>query len=258
MSQDRPIFPPSLLVNDLRDSLKNRVCLALDEPDIVRARSLLLSIGEMVGMIKVGPVLFMREGLRFLEEISDKGIPLFLDLKWHDIPNTVFGAISGLSLPTLRLLTVHSQGGEGMIRAAREASENLSGFSPLILAVTLLTHLDDRELHLLGIPNRQERVLELGGLALSSGAHGLVMAPGDLSSARARFGPLPYIVTPGIRWEAGAVSGGGSRKDDQVLAESPKDALLGGSDLLVIGRPFLKTGDPKKLLEDLLWSLRDC
>lgn len=252
MNQDQTGFPLAPIVGDLRRSLKNRICLALDEPDIDRARSLLLAIGEMVGMVKVGPVLFMRAGMDFLEEISDRGIPLFLDLKWHDIPNTVFGAISGLSLSTLRLLTVHAQGGEAMIGAAREASESLSGASPLVLAVTLLTHLDSRELNMLGIPDRQERVLELGGLALDGGAHGLVMAPGDLSSARGRFGAAPYLVTPGIRWEEGAVSGGGSRKDDQVLAGSPKEALLGGSDLLVIGRPFLKSPDPKRLLEGLL------
>ena len=238
----------------LRSSLKNRICLALDEPDVVRARSLLLAIGDMVGMIKVGPVLFMRSGMRFLEEISDRGIPLFLDLKWHDIPNTVFGAISGLSLPTLRLLTVHAQGGEAMIRAAREASDSLPGVSPLVLAVTLLTHLDDRELGRLGVSDRGAGVLGLGSLALESGAHGLVMAPGDLSSARNRFGGAPYLVTPGIRWEEGSVSVGG-RKDDQVLAGSPKEALLGGSDLLVIGRPFLKSQDPKRLLEDLLSSV---
>lgn len=246
------MLTPSPGVDDLRRSLKNRICLALDEPDIGRARSLLLAIGDHVGMVKVGPVLFMREGMRFLEEISDRGIPLFLDLKWHDIPNTVYGAISGLSLPTLRLLTVHAQGGESMIRAAREASESLSGVSPLVLAVTLLTHLDLRELDLLGIPDRQERVLELGGIALDAGAHGLVMAPGDLLSARGRLGPSPYLVTPGIRWEEGAVLDGEGRKDDQVLAGSPKEALLGGSDLLVIGRPFLKSSDPKRLLEDLL------
>jgi orotidine-5'-phosphate decarboxylase len=250
--QDKPIFHSSPAVDHLRRSLRNRICLALDEPDIVRARSLLGAIGERIGMVKVGPVLFMREGMRLLDEISDRGIPLFLDLKWHDIPNTVFGAISGLSLPTLSLLTVHAQGGEAMIRAAREASENLSGVSPLVLAVTLLTHLDSRELDLLGIPDRQEKVLELGGLALASGAHGLVMAPGDLLSARGRFGPAPYLVTPGIRWEGGATSGPKGRKDDQVLAGSPKDALLGGSDLLVIGRPFLNSPDPKRLLSDLL------
>ena len=242
-------------MGQLRRSLKNRICLALDEPDVVRARSLLLSIGDRVGMVKVGPVLFMRAGMGFLEEISDREIPLFLDLKWHDIPNTVFGAISGLSLPTLRLLTVHAQGGEAMIRAAREASELLPGVSPLVLAVTLLTHLDARELGRLGVSDRRAGVLGLGGLALEAGAHGLVMAPGDLSSARGSFGAAPYLVTPGIRWEEGAVSGGEGRKDDQVLAGSPKEALLAGSDLLVIGRPFLKSPDPKRLLEDLLSSV---
>ncbi len=247
---------PGSAVSRLRASLSNPVCLALDEPDRLLARALISRIGKRVGMVKVGPVLFLREGMGFLSELSDQGIPLFLDLKWHDIPNTVFGAISGLDLPTLRLVTVHAQGGESMVRAAREAVEGLSGVTPLVVAVTLLTHLDGGELTRLGIGNRQERILELGNLALLSGAHGLVMAPGDLTRAREVLGSDPYLVTPGIRWEEGAVKPVAGRRDDQVLAGTPTDALSCGSDLLVIGRPFLKSPDPERLLDTLLETIQ--
>ncbi|MHB8421179.1 MAG: orotidine-5'-phosphate decarboxylase [Leptospirales bacterium] len=237
-------------VDHLRRSLANPVCLALDVPDWERARTILDLLEPRPGMVKIGPVLYMREGRRVSEWLEKANRHVFLDFKWHDIPHTVGEAIAGIPGHAVRLITVHAQGGARMIAAARDAAERKSPDRPLVVAVTLLTHLDSTELEKLGVGNRWNEVKKLGSVALASGADGLVMAPGDLPQAREEWGPAPFLVTPGIRFET-SVSARPST-EDQVLAETPGTALKKGSDLLVVGRPILESPQPSMVLEALI------
>lgn len=237
-------------VAHLRRSLSNPVCLALDVPDWDRGRALLDLLEPRPGMVKIGPVLYMREGRRVSEWLEKVNRPVFLDFKWHDIPHTISEAISGIPGHAVRLITVHSQGGARMIASAREAVERKTPDRPLVVAVTLLTHLDAKELEKLGIDERWKAVKKLGSVALAAGADGLVMAPGDLVQAREEWGPDPFFVTPGIRFERPASAQ--KSTEDQVLAETPETALKKGSDLLVVGRPILESPQPSEVLEALI------
>ncbi|MHB1285140.1 MAG: orotidine-5'-phosphate decarboxylase [Leptospirales bacterium] len=237
-------------VEHLRRMLANPVCLALDVPDWERGRSLLDLLAPRPGMVKIGPVLYMRESRRVNEWLEKTDRPVFLDFKWHDIPHTVAEAIRGIPGKAVRIFTVHAQGGAKMIAAAREAAERRGSERPLVVAVTLLTHLDQTELEKLGIDDRWNELRRLGSLALSSGADGLVMSPGDLAGARKEWGSTPFLVTPGIRFGTGEVSG--KPADDQVLAETPESAMKKGSDLLVVGRPILESPNPSGVLGELI------
>ncbi len=237
-------------VEHLRRMLANPVCLALDVPDWERGRSLLDLLEPRPGMVKIGPVLYMREGRRVSEWLENTDRPVFLDFKWHDIPHTVGEAVAGIPGHAVRMVTVHAQGGARMIASAREAAELKGSDRPLVVAVTLLTHLDAMELAKLGVHDRWKEVQKLGSVALASGADGLVMSPGDLVQARLEWGPSPFFVTPGIRFETQT----SPRKpaDDQVLAETPETALKKGSDLLVVGRPILESPQPSEVLGALI------
>lgn len=219
--------------------LKNPLCLALDLADRDRGLAMLALLGPHVGMVKCGSVPFLSWGREFLVAAEKLGIPVFLDLKWHDIPNTVFEVLSSLPSPAIRMVTLHAQGGPGMITSARRALNAMGEKAPALIAVTLLTHLTIDEVQTLGYKSREEGVSRLGQMALSSGADGLVMAPGELRHARELWGPAPFLVTPGIR-----PSGPMGSKDDQANAKTPREAREEGSDLLVVGRPLLEARDP--------------
>ncbi len=240
-------------VNIFRSSLTNPFCLALDLTSWEEALWLLSRLTPKPAIVKVGPLLYLRESGRIGEWLTETEQPVFLDFKWHDIPNTVAGSVKAIPGCCVKLLTVHAQGGKKMIQAAKDAADNreVSGRGrPLVLAVTVLTHLDAPQLAELGIQGRQDAVRRLGNLALESGADGLVMSPGDLTMARREWGSEPIIVTPGIRLpEAHLV-----QKDDQVLAESPENAIREGADLLVVGRPILQSLDPSKTWSQFLLS----
>ncbi|WP_256855991.1 orotidine-5'-phosphate decarboxylase [Leptospirillum ferriphilum] len=240
-------------MNSFRKSLTNPFCLALDMKSWEGALRLLSRLTPKPAIVKIGPLLYLRESGRIEEWFIRTDQPVFLDFKWHDIPNTVAGSVEAIPGSCVKLLTVHAQGGKKMIRAARDAadSRDASGKGrPLVLAVTVLTHLDGPQLAELGIQGRQDAVRRLGTLALESGADGLVMSPGDLAMARKEWGREPLVVTPGIRFpERNRV-----QNDDQILAESPENALQKGSDLLVVGRPILESPDPPTSWSRLLFS----
>ncbi|EAY58053.1 MAG: Orotidine 5'-phosphate decarboxylase, partial [Leptospirillum sp. Group II 'C75'] len=240
-------------VNSFRKSLTNPFCLALDMKSWEGALRLLSRLTPKPAIVKIGPLLYLRESGRIEEWFIRTDQPVFLDFKWHDIPNTVAGSVEAIPGSCVKLLTVHAQGGKKMIRAARDAadSRDASGKGrPLVLAVTVLTHLDGPQLAELGIQGRQDAVRRLGTLALESGADGLVMSPGDLAMARKEWGREPLVVTPGIRFpDRNRV-----QNDDQILAESPENALQKGSDLLVVGRPILESPDPPTSWSQLLFS----
>ena len=197
---------------------------------------------------KVGAQLFTREGPPAVHTLHAQGKQVFLDLKYHDIPNTVRGAVRAAAALDVGLLTIHASGGCEMVRAARTATE---GTNTRILAVTILTSLDDAALRdELGLlePARAA-VPRLAELAVDSGAHGIVCSPQEIKLVRAAVGPEPLIVTPGIRpaWAA---------RQDQQRVMTPAEAAEAGADLIVVGRPILQAPDPAEAVERILEELQ--
>ncbi len=218
-----------------------RILVALDTPDPDRARVLARALVGRVGGFKIGLELFCSCGPSLVMEIREIGLPIFLDLKLHDIPNTVAGAASAAARLGVAFLTVHALGGGPMIRrAAAAASEAASGAGlpvPTVLAVTVLTSHDDAELERLGIAGPSGSAVErLACLARDAGAGGLVCSPLEIAAARAVF-PSGVLVVPGIR-------PAGSGADDQARTSTPARALRLGADRIVIGRPITRAPDP--------------
>ena len=191
-----------------------------------------------MGLVKVGLELFVAAGPEGVARVADAGIPLFLDLKLHDIPTTVAGAVRAAARLGASMLTLHAAGGEGMIAAAREAAEAALGPRPVLLAVTVLTSLDRRDLDAIGLAGPPEAaVLRLARLALAAGADGLVCSAREVAALRAALGQEPILVVPGIR-------PAGSPADDQRRTMTPREAVSAGADWLVIGRPITRSPDP--------------
>lgn len=197
---------------------------------------------------KVGSQLFTRCGPSIVREIQDLGKKVFLDLKFHDIPNTVAKAAKSAADLGVALFTLHAIGGRRMIEAAREAVE---GSETRILGVTVLTSLSDEMLKSeMGLPETtSQAVARLARLAVESGAHGVVSSPQEIAHVREAVGLKPLIVTPGIRpaWSAS--------KDDQVRITTPRQAAEAGADFVVIGRPILKHESPAEAVRLILEEL---
>jgi orotidine-5'-phosphate decarboxylase len=217
------------------------VAIALDTDDRKSFSSWCTTFGPRVGVLKVGLETFVRWGRPAVEEAVSAGRAVFLDLKLHDIPNTVAGAVRSAADLGATFLTVHVGGGEAMLRAAVEAAEDRVH----ILAVTVLTHLDDEDLHHLGMPGEPaERVRRWAGLASEAGVSGVVCSPREAASLRREL-PRPFLlVTPGIR-------PAGSDWGDQRRVATPAEARAAGADLLVIGRPLTRAPDAEKALKSL-------
>jgi orotidine-5'-phosphate decarboxylase len=189
-------------------------------------------------MFKVGSQLFTAEGPVAVQKLAGAGVEIFLDLKFHDIPNTVTGSIAAaVRLPGVRLITLHTTGGVEMMRAARRAAGN-GDARPLLLGVTILTSLDSAALVPLGINGPAEkRVIELAKLAQASGLDGVVTSAHDVAAIRAACGGQLKIVVPGIRPAAADVG-------DQARVATAAEAVRAGADYLVVGRPITAAGDP--------------
>jgi orotidine-5'-phosphate decarboxylase len=185
-------------------------------------------------MLKVGLELFAAGGPAAVRSAAALGRPVFLDLKLHDIPNTVEGAARSAAASGASLLTVHASGGEAMVRAAvRGAGGRLR-----VLAVTVLTSLDDAVLAAVGLAGpTEEAVVRLARLAVAAGADGVVCSPREVAAVRAAVGPGPLLVVPGVR-------PAGSARGDQVRVATPGEAVRAGADLLVLGRPLRDAPDP--------------
>ncbi len=219
----------------------HRIIVALDVDTRTQAISLVESLPE--GQVfKVGLQLFTSEGPPLLQEIAQRGKRVFLDLKLHDIPNTVAGAVSAAVGHGAAMMTLHTSGGSEMMRRAADtaakAAEAAGRPRPLLLGVTILTSLKDAELGEIGMPSDAAgQVLKLAGLAQSSGLDGIVCSPLELGLVRAEFGKDFLVVTPGIRpaWAAA---------QDQKRIMTPEKALAGGADYLVIGRPITAAPSP--------------
>jgi orotidine-5'-phosphate decarboxylase len=212
----------------------DRICAALDFPSWRRAEPFARAIALEVGMLKVGLELFAAEGPAAVQAAAALGRPVFLDLKLHDIPNTVEGAARGAAAIGAALLTVHAAGGTEMIRAAVRGA----GPGTRVLAVTVLTSLDARALDEIGLAGPPEAAaVRLARLAVAAGAGGLVCSPHEVAQVRAAVGAGPLLVVPGVR-PAGAAKG------DQARVATPAEAIRAGADVVVIGRPLRDAPDP--------------
>ncbi|MDF1535449.1 MAG: orotidine-5'-phosphate decarboxylase [bacterium] len=215
--------------------------VALDMDDGDEAVELSDDIGHEVAALKVGSQLFTRHGPRIVERIIGSGGKVFLDLKYHDIPNTVAGAVRGASALGVSWLTVHASGGRDMIRAAREAAGDAR-----ILAVTVLTSLDRDAVKEIGWNGDiRERVLSLAVMAREAGADGVVCSPLEVSAVRAVVDDHCALVIPGIR-------PAGTAADDQSRIATPEKAVADGADYLVVGRPIVKAADRKEAVRMIL------
>ncbi len=209
---------------------------ALDTTDVARAAFWAGLIAPHCGMFKVGPEFFLANGTDGLRAVG--GRPMFLDLKLHDIPNTVAGAVRALLPLQPRMLTLHAAGGAAMVTAARRAAEQAGADRPLLLAVTVLTSLDAAALAATGVPSSpREQVLRLARLAMDAGADGLVCSDHEAALLRAELDQTAVLVVPGIR-PAGFPSG------DQLRTMTPREAAAAGADWLVVGRPITAAADP--------------
>jgi orotidine-5'-phosphate decarboxylase len=230
--------------------LQRRLVLALDAPDKEAALDLYRRTQSVVGVYKVGLELFIAEGPALVRRLTKGGAEVFLDLKLHDIPNTVRGAVRAAAKLGVSYLTLHALNGPDAIKAAREAlSEQTTipgGSSLKLLAVTILTHHNDSELASLGIEgDSREAVLRLVTMAQEAGADGCVCSPEEAAAVREACGPGFLICTPGVR-PTGAPLG------DQARTATPADAIRAGADLLVVGRPIRTAPDPAVAATEIL------
>jgi orotidine-5'-phosphate decarboxylase len=213
-----------------------RLIVALDTTDLSRARAWAGAVAPHCGLFKLGLEFFLAHGAAGYRAIA--GRPVFLDLKLHDIPNTVAGAVRAVLPLAPRFLTLHAAGGTAMILAARKEAETAGASRPLLLAVTVLTSLDAAALAATGVAeNPTRQVLRLARLAIAAGADGVVCSPLEIAAVRTALGPGPKLVVPGIR-PAGADAG------DQARTMTPAQAIAAGADWIVVGRPITSTPDP--------------
>ena len=221
-----------------------RVIVALDYPDAASALQLVAGLSPDLCRLKVGKELFTRAGPPLVEELASRGFDVFLDLKFHDIPNTVASACHAAADLGVWMVNVHALGGERMLLAAREGLERAK-HTPLLIAVTILTSMDVHDLAAVGLSGTpEENVLRLATLAHLSGLDGVVCSSRETGILRDRLGPDFRLITPGIR-------PAGSQADDQRRVMTPADAISAGSSYLVIGRPVTQADDPVSVLRTI-------
>lgn len=225
------------------------VAVALDVPDLSSAERLAAQTAPHVSTMKVGLELYLRHGAEAVRRVREAsgGLPVFLDVKLHDIPNTIAGAARALAPLTPRYVTVHAFGGAAMIRAAVDGLPDTR-----VVGVTVLTSLGERDLAAFGFPNSAlDAVRRLAVLAVSAGAQALVCSPREVAVVRAEVGPDVELITPGVR-PVGADVG------DQTRVASPAQALADGANLLVIGRPITAAADPAAAAAAIAGQLVAC
>jgi len=224
---------------------RERLIVALDFPSADAAMGLVERLQGCCRWFKVGMELYYATGNRVIEGLRERGYDVFLDLKLHDIPNTVAGAVRSVTGEGASLLTIHAGGGERMMRAAAEAA-NAPG-APKLLAVTVLTSMDEEDLHAVGVAgDPAAQVLRLARLAQAAGIDGLVCSAEEVEAVRAAMGPQARLVVPGIR--PTGVGGG----DDQRRVASAAEAIARGATMLVVGRPITQAADPAQAAAGIL------
>ena len=225
---------------------KAPIAVALDAPDAETAARWAEAVTPYVAVVKIGLELFCRTGPSIVQSVRGaSGSELFLDLKLHDIPNTVAGAVASVTRLKPRYLTVHASGGADMVRAAVQAGEGIT-----IAAVTVLTSMSEADLVSVGLagPSR-DAVRRLATLAVDAGAGALVCSPQEVAAVRSEVGAGIVLITPGVR-------AAGADLQDQARVATPEQALADGADLLVIGRPITGAVDPGAAAAEIAASLR--
>ena len=225
--------------------VRDRLIVALDFPSADAAMELVERLEGCCRWFKVGMELYYAAGNRVIEGLRERGFEVFLDLKLHDIPNTVSGAVRSVTGTGASLLTVHAGGGGQMMAAAAQAASEPG--APQLLAVTVLTSMDVAELHAVGVTgDPAAQVLRLARLAGAAGIDGLVCSAEEVAAVRAAMGPKARLVVPGIR--PAGVTGG----DDQRRVASAAEAIARGASMLVVGRPITQAADPARAAAGIL------
>ncbi len=224
----------------------DRLIVALDFPDTRAALALVDRLHGATRWFKVGLELYISEGNSLVAELKRRGYSIFLDLKLHDIPNTVASAVKAAMLLGIEMLTVHAGGGPEMLTAAVQAAESRLA----LLGVTVLTSMDAAQLEATGVTaTPAEQVERLAAMALSCGVNGLVCSPNEVAKLRNRFGSKPLLVIPGIRPE-------GTEAGDQRRVATPAAAIASGASYLVVGRPITRAVDPEAAAKAILSEMQ--
>jgi orotidine-5'-phosphate decarboxylase len=232
------------------EEARNRLIVALDVPGTQAAKELVSRLENNCRWFKVGLELFIAAGPGVVEMLTSRGYSVFLDLKLHDIPNTVAGAVRAAASLGARMMTVHAAGGPAMLAAARSA---LSGITnpPELLAVTVLTSIDAQQLRSTGIDRSPEdQVTVLAKMGIEAGLRGFVCSPQEVAALRALTGPEGVLVIPGIRPANASVG-------DQKRTATPAEALRQGASFLVVGRPITQASDPATAADAILHEMTE-
>jgi orotidine-5'-phosphate decarboxylase len=228
---------------------RQRLAVALDYPDAEAALKLVDSLDNTCQWFKVGMELYYVAGNPFVHLLRNRGFDVFLDLKLHDIPNTVAGAVRSVTQSGASLLTIHASGGAAMMTTAAEAAQ--APGSPRLLAVTVLTSMDANELTGIGITaSPADQVLRLAKLAKQSGIDGMVCSAEEVAAVRAATGPATLLVIPGIRPIGSAIG-------DQKRIATPAQAIADGASMLVVGRPITRAADPAAATQAILSEIEE-
>ena len=235
-------------MSDIHDP---KVLIALDYDDQNAAIEFVKQLSPNECRLKVGKEMFTYFGPQFVQQLIDLGFDIFLDLKFHDIPNTVAKAVTAAAKMGVWMVNVHASGGPEMMQKAKAALEEFGDNAPLLIAVTVLTSMDEAELKRLGVnKSPAEQVIYLANLAKESGLDGVVCSAQESQTLKAQFGQEFKLITPGIR-PAGSDAG------DQKRIMTPKQAIESGSDYLVIGRPITQSSNPAQTLHEINRSLNE-
>lgn len=233
---------PEVVAMPASSGMRERLIVALDVSTAAAAQALVQRIGDAAGIYKVGLQLFTHEGPALVRDLVGSGRRVFLDLKLHDIPNTVSYAVKAAAELGVHMLTVHASGGAAMLRAATEAA----GAKLSILAVTVLTSLNDEDMLETGVSGRvTDQALRMAALAQNAGCQGIVSSPREALLIRKSLGVGFAIVTPGIR-------PAGTESDDQQRIATPSQAITNGASHIVVGRPITHAEDPAKAVQAII------
>ncbi|HEY1805898.1 MAG TPA: orotidine-5'-phosphate decarboxylase [Terracidiphilus sp.] len=235
---------------DTLEAARQRLIVALDVPSAAASAELVKKLGGTCRWFKVGLELFAAAGPAVVESLTSRGYSVFLDLKFHDIPNTVAGAVRSAATLGVRMLNVHAAGGPAMLTAAKSALDGVKN-PPELLAVTVLTSMDAAQLAASGIARSPAEEVELlARMCINAGINGFVCSPQEVATLRALTGPSGVLVIPGIR-PAGAEIG------DQKRIATPAEAIRNGASHLVVGRPITQAEDPARAAEFILAEIAE-
>lgn len=225
---------------------RERLIVALDVSTAAAAQKMVAAVGDSASIYKVGMQLYTAEGPKIVRDLVSSGRKVFLDLKFHDIPNTVASAVREAAALGVHMLTVHGSGGNKMLSAAAEVAKGTVGSAPLVLAVTVLTSMDQNDLNSVGVTGSvADQVVRLARTAIQSGCGGVVASVQEAALLRREVGGEFAIVTPGIR-PAGSAIG------DQARVATPAEAMAAGATHIVVGRPIMAAQDPRRAAQEVI------